>query len=338
MSVAEIRQLLIESGMSEEEANNIKGKNKLVFELQKMQSPIHNNEKEQNNLPESIIDTLFEELEEESGSKEKVGVLPRTDPELFKENNMEQTAPGGSLNKQPQIKMGDSGWNDYVLSLLNPSELMDGKPKCAGLRRVAELLLGEITFSAPTQVFPADKDGRATVVYLVEFAWKYGVNEYVDLRSFDFPKKSFGDVADCYRGNTPDMFAVHPSATACTRAEGRCLRKALQLTVCTAEEMSNDKNPTEILKETVNEPVIVSDKDNCSQSQIMFINTKCGQLGIDVYKFTNLEFFAYNDDGHLKLPKYNELREVTGEVAKKMIKLINDYQQNPSSIPSQIKV
>ena len=43
-------------------------------------------------------------------------------------------------------------WNDYVLSLFDEKELYDGRPLCAGLRRVAELVMGRIVSSRPTQV------------------------------------------------------------------------------------------------------------------------------------------------------------------------------------------
>ena len=45
-------------------------------------------------------------------------------------------------------------WNDYILSLFDEKELYDGRPLCAGLRRVAELELGRIVISRPTQIFP----------------------------------------------------------------------------------------------------------------------------------------------------------------------------------------
>jgi hypothetical protein len=63
-------------------------------------------------------------------------------------------------------------WNDYVLDLFVDSELFDGRPTCAGLRRVAELVLGRIVSSRPTQVFPpsgGDEIGRATVIWEVIF-------------------------------------------------------------------------------------------------------------------------------------------------------------------------
>ena len=47
----------------------------------------------------------------------------------------------------------DPKWNDYVLEFFEDGEMFDGRPLCAGLRRVAELLLGRIISSKPTQIF-----------------------------------------------------------------------------------------------------------------------------------------------------------------------------------------
>ena len=70
--------------------------------------------------------------------------------------------------------MLSSEWNDYVMSHFDESELINGNPICAGLRRVSELLLGSIIESGPHEVHPATDSngpGRATVVYRVGFDW-----------------------------------------------------------------------------------------------------------------------------------------------------------------------
>ena len=66
----------------------------------------------------------------------------------------------------------DPEWNEYVMSMFTSKELYDGNPLVNGLRRVAELVIGPIVYSGPTQVFPPQRDdhhGRATVVFTVEF-------------------------------------------------------------------------------------------------------------------------------------------------------------------------
>ncbi len=71
-----------------------------------------------------------------------------------------------------EIKPTDPEWNDYVLSHFQENEMFDGRPLCAGLRRVAEQLLGRVVSSRPTQIFAptsGDEIGRATVVWEIIF-------------------------------------------------------------------------------------------------------------------------------------------------------------------------
>jgi hypothetical protein len=62
-------------------------------------------------------------------------------------------------------------WHPFVMSLLDETELNEGYPKADGLRRVGELLLGDIIDSKPTEVFPVNGNslGRATVSYSITF-------------------------------------------------------------------------------------------------------------------------------------------------------------------------
>ena len=64
-------------------------------------------------------------------------------------------------------------WHPFVMSLLDETELNEGYPKADGLRRVGELLLGDIIDSKPIEVFPVNGNslGRATVSYSITFKW-----------------------------------------------------------------------------------------------------------------------------------------------------------------------
>ena len=123
------------------------------------------------------------------------------------------------------------------------------------------------------------------------------------------------------------MFCAHPVATASTRAEGRALRKALKLRCLAAEELAK-KNIVDIVKQTVaSAPTsgeYESDKRISSQ-QIQFIDNRCNQLDIDVAKFINLGENTYSS-----------INDITKDSAKKMIKVLNAYQ-NGSEIPDKIK-
>ena len=207
-------------------------------------------------------------------------------------------------------------WNDYVLDLFDNSELFDGRPTCAGLRRVAELVLGQIVSSRPTQVFPptdGDTIGRATVVWEVVFR----------------DGSVFSDVADCWEGNTDDTFCVFNTATAATRAEGRALRKALRLRTVAAEEVTN-KNTASIVRsisQTKNMDTTsgeYEDSDRMTDAQSNFVNGKCKQLNIDVTKMFQ-EVFSVSVK-----------RKITKRQASLAIEKLNDYQRGVVTMPDDI--
>ena len=225
----------------------------------------------------------------------------------------------GSNNEENRPSMFSDEWNEYVMAHFHTNELIDGNPICAGLRRVAELLLGDIVESGPEKVFPAT-DGlapdRATVVFKVVFDWMNTGQQRV-----------FKEVADVWHGNTDDLFCAHPVATASTRAEGRALRKALKLRCLAAEELAK-KDIVNIVQESVKQVPTSGDYQlnaGISSQQIAFVDQKCNQLDIDVMAFINM------GNG-----KYNDISNVTKDNAKKMIKVLNNYQ-NGEEIPESIK-
>ena len=205
-------------------------------------------------------------------------------------------------------------WHDYAMSHFNDNELIDGNPICAGLRRVAELLLGEIIETGPSKVFPAtdsDGPGRATVVYKVIFNW-FNSGMY----------KTFSETADVWHGNTDDLFCAHPVATASTRAEGRALRKALKLRVLAAEELAK-KDIVEIVQQAVSTE---SGDQRISPQQVQFVDNKCSQLDINAMQFINM---GQNT--------YKSINDVDKDCAKKMITMLNGYQNGTTEISENIK-
>ena len=210
--------------------------------------------------------------------------------------------------------MLSSEWHDYAMSLFNEDELMDGHPLVAGLRRVSELVLGQIMYSGPTQVFPVTRDdhhGRATVVFTVRFA---NGSEY-------------SEVADAWEGNTDDMFCAYAVAIASTRAEARALRKALKIKGVAAEELTKKdtaKIVRDISKQTNSTGGDYDDQGRMSDAQSNFIDIKCKQLNVDGGKLFKEVF---NVDHN---------RKVSKKVASDIIDRLNEYQRDKSSIPSNI--
>jgi|TARA_R100001163_G_C5066396_1_gene204788 hypothetical protein len=205
-------------------------------------------------------------------------------------------------------------WNAYVLSLFEENELIDGNPLVAGLRRVAEVVLGPIVYSGPSQVFPVETDkgpGRATVVFTVEF--DSGIR--------------YSDVADCWEGNTDDMFCAYAVATASTRAEGRALRKALRMKGVAAEEITK-KDTAKIVRESSSRKASsdgdYDDQSRMSDAQFNFIDVKCRQLNVNGKELFKSQFNVEVN------------RKVSKRIASDIIDKLNEYQRDKDSIPQEI--
>ena len=208
----------------------------------------------------------------------------------------------------------DPKWNDYVLDQFEDNEMFDGRPLCAGLRRVSELLLGRIVSSRPTQIFAPDSGneiGRATVIWEVVFQ----------------DGSLFSDVADAWEGNTDDAFQVFVTATAATRAEGRALRKALRLKTVAAEEMTS-KDTAKIAKDISKKKgldVSSSEYDSSGTTtgpQANFIDGKSKQLNVDAQKILK------------EVANVVIISKTTKKQASDVIEKLNEYQQKKNTIPT----
>lgn len=205
-------------------------------------------------------------------------------------------------------------WNDYVLQFFTEKELIDGNPLTAGLRRVAEMLVGEIISSKPIDVQrieTGDPIGKTTVTYEVQFLVKNGDREYV---------KTYADVSDVWAGNTDDLFAVHAPATAATKAEGRALRKALKLRVVAAEELCK-KDVSQYLSQQSQQH-----EERIKPEQIKYIDINCKKLDVDVIKFIN--------SGE---KVYNSVYEIKRETAAKMIEIINKIKRGDQKLNKDLQ-
>jgi len=205
-------------------------------------------------------------------------------------------------------------WNDYVMSIFTESELVDGNPLVHGLRRVAELVLGPIVFSGPTQVFPVQRDdhhGRATVIFTVEFS----------------NGMKYAEVADSWEGNTDDTFCAYAVAIASTRAEARALRKALKIRAVAAEELTK-KDTAKIVREISGTKTSTdsdyNDQSRMSDAQCNFIDVKCKQLNINGTKLFKDLFSA------------DVNKKVSKKVASDIIDKLNDFQRDKSLIPEDL--
>lgn len=236
--------------------------------------------------------------------------------ELFEkeENTVENTGPAYKSKE----------WHDFVMSHFDPSELVDGNPKCAGLRRVAELLLGDIIDSRPVNVMLSPSEsgpGQATVMYNVVFGnWRNSGQTRV-----------YGEVAEVWHGNTDEPYSAHPAATASTRAEGRALRKALGVNCLAAEELTTKKDVTAIMQNIVKveAPAVLEIQSGpngpkITPAQINFLDKKCGELNINATLFIKKNL---NKDN---------LNDVGKKEASDLLNLIVEYQNNTKKCPEDL--
>lgn len=227
---------------------------------------------------------------------------------------MVKSAEADSQVQTPDILSPE--WNDYVVSLLsNDEKVVDEQnniyPNVAGLRRIAEVLLGEIYSSkVVTLQTGKDEDGmRATVVYEIQIV--KGDNKIAHV---------YSDVADCWSGNCDAPFSNYAAAIAATRAEARALRKALKLRNASAEEMQGAKK----LSKPTDSPK--SDVLLITGNQLSFINDKCRE--------TNINVVAFLIDS-IDIVQESEITKVTRENASKLIQKLTKYI-NGEIVPARL--
>jgi len=166
--------------------------------------------------------------------------------------------------------MNDPEWTTYVLSQLDEkTELVEKRPKAAGLRRIFTPLTGWIVRKSYPTVIQApepNNERRATVMFTLVIDTPQGQMEY-------------SDASDCYWANTTKPYNLHPVATAATMAEGRVLRKLMKLNCVTVEETLQ---PTEDEAE-INE-AITDASTPIEKPQEVAIEQICGKAGIDIRK------------------------------------------------------
>jgi hypothetical protein len=285
--VGEIKEELVALGVAEESLEGLKKP-----DLVKLHSSYYTSEEEE------LQDALKEAVVEENIIEEDVEKVPvPSDPE----------------------------WQDFVISKFTKDELIDGKhPTVNGLRRVVELLIGEIVASGPVEVrqpplFGRDDPGRATVTYEVVVLPHYGVSDM----------KTFKALGGSFHGNTDNTYAIFPEAIAETRAEARALRKALKIHTAASEELTNN-DPKEFMQNYLANTEIDEDQTGpITDMQKTTIQLLCKRLNIDENKFINL------GQQH-----YDALEEISRPTAAIMIQQLNGYQNSGEhniEIPEEIR-
>lgn len=322
-NVGTLREALVDRlNYTEEQAGEIKGKQNLVMCF--VDAGLSYEDVFGNDEPDELLDIDLTALE----VGEEVKFIPS-----------EEEVEEGEKSIAKKL-YGQIGWSEYVMSLFSDNELIDGKPKLNGLRRVTETLLGRIVFSGPidTKVhFPNDPDeiGRACVTYEIRIECQLDLGEYVnqgDLMSFQYPTRTYRGIGGAWIGNLDEKFANYPEAIAESRAEARAYRKALFLDTVSYEEVS-EKSGSDVvahLREKKGREVTsdYNEDDNMQHSQRKFIEVKSEQLGVDIGKLCGLVV-------------EKDFEKLTRAEAKKVIEELVKYQSNNDesiSIPEEVKL
>lgn len=161
----------------------------------------------------------------------------------------------------------DPKWVDYILDNLADHELANGNPTTDGIRRVTEKVFGEIIYS-DSQVLEVPErplSGKATVKHTLT------VQKYENGQSI-----TVSACVDVLGDKLPYPFKEHLVSTACTRAEGKALRRALKIRVLTAEELAHTEEDGDV---SMDMGSLINDQ------QILALKTMCKRLDVNLVKF-----------------------------------------------------
>ena len=189
----------------------------------------------------------------------------------------------------------DPKWVDFVLDKLANHELVKGAPTTDGLRRVTELIFGEILQSDTDIVDVKDNKIVAKHTLVIQ---KYSNGTQIVVSA----------CVDVLSSKLPAPFDSHLTSTACTRAEGKALRRALKIRVHTAEELTNV------------EEIDKTGQEEISDQQISALNCMCKRCNIDAIKFIKANII---DNRTIK--KVGQLNKTEGRV---MMDKLSSYQRD----------
>jgi hypothetical protein len=273
-TVTDLRKELVTLGYQPEEADSIKGKTNLINAIQEHKS-------------EDVQSFNNYSIELENGVEKK------------EEEEEDNTPSRFSIE-----------WSDYVMSLFDESELVDGNPNIIGLRRIAHLLIGPIVKSVP-------KDAQMTVTPNSRLGFTGVCSWEITISPWDSNKDiTYGGSADAGSHNVDDKFALYPVAMAEVRAEARALKRVLGINSVSEEELSNktlDDLPTLKFGDYNGEEDNINKK--ISETQIKIIKKIADKMNINVEKFINM---GKND--------YKDIKEIAHETAIKMVGDLNKWQ------------
>jgi hypothetical protein len=203
-------------------------------------------------------------------------------------------------------------WTDHIIEQLEKDEIINGRPKCMGLLRIAEKYCDNLEYHFDCKKCPTNEDLSATVNCFIACVELYEDVEHkhkIEGRS-GFHTNSLCDVNS---SNNP-KFCKYSVATASTMALGRSLKLLLGLNILTAEEIGqpDDNN---------------SNSNAAEDTQIRAIVNTAKKIGINLDAILKSEFKTSEA----------ELRELSDKYRKKIISRLRSFQKDSEEIPSEYK-
>lgn len=229
---------------------------------------------------------------------------------VFEEQEKPITAEAANDTMGKKLpKYGSAEWQSYILSLLEPNEQLDGFPRCFGLRRVAQLVLGPIMSAkaAMVSVIPTSDSRAVTISYEITFDWQLDRSVWLNPNNTQLSDyRTFGGVADCVE-DTGSAWGKNPAASAESKAMSRALKQALCLNVLSAEEKVSgyDEGPKE-----------ASGSSNITSQLVSFIEAKATALSLDIRQIVKDYGFSVTN-----------IKDLTLEEGRKLFAHINTFQQ-----------
>ena len=192
-------------------------------------------------------------------------------------------------------------WVDYVIDQLTDNELVNGAPTTDGLRRVCEGEFGEIIASHSSPVDSlCTNTGRCAVNHTLHIL-KYETGQEIMVSA----------CVDVLHNKLPAPFNEHMLATACTRAEGKALRRAMKIKVHTSEELNNE------------DPEDASSGEPVNDQQISAIKVMSKRNNVDLESFCKSQ-----SDGA------NSIRDLTNLEARLIINKLSSFQRK--GVPEEV--
>lgn len=299
-SVDQVRAKLIELGVDAEEAAKLKPKSVAVKKLTSLL--------DSSGEAETVS---FEELAKD--------LQVNVDADVFGVEVSGNTAgiPENVVDCEEQSDtrppMTSPDWHTYVMGQFSEDELAEGNPTVDGLRRVTHLLLGPIV-DAKSRIRQSPTKENFFSAASVEYR--------LTIEFYDGTIRSFCGAADVTTANTPEPYCRHSVASAETKAEGRCLRKALMLRkVITAEEaLQVEPSVDEDTNRKWNPDARIT------REQKIALNILAKTADVNVIKFINA-----GDT------KYASIDDVKFSTATDMLEFIHEYVNAKRPVPPKIK-